>query len=116
MLTKMSFFVLESSFIIKVFSAISNMFKCIVCCKEYTTQDSLRKHEIKSHNPSILKHSDGKVIGSGGRRKPCYGDFSKDCIQSRGIVTILSDELNLPRALVVAKAHAKKTSFLQKYL
>lgn len=108
MLTKMSFFVLESSFIIKVFSAISNMFKCIVCCKEYTTQDSLRKHEIKSHNPSILKHSDGKVIGSGGRRKPCYGDFSKDCIQSRGIVTILSDELNLPRALVVAKAHAKK--------
>lgn len=54
-------------------------------------------------------------VGSGGNRKRpgYYNNFSEECISRKGIITIKnSDNLCLPRALVVGKAHAKKNPLL----
>ncbi len=48
-------------------------------------------------------------VGSGPRRAGFYNSFREECSVRRGVVQIKNiDNLCLPRAIVVAKAHAKK--------
>lgn len=73
---------------------------------------------IIQSNTDIIKSSDtfkitctrvNLPVGSGRRRPGLFNSFDEECRSRKSIVVIKNkDNLCLPRALVVAKAHAKK--------